>query len=236
MKYILLSLLPNCLLLANPAHAQLGLRAGGNVLGYPTKTAADGTRSSATNPLGYQAGVFYQVALTKHLSLVPEVQFSREHAHVSLERYSPELTWQGTYAILQTTHGDYQLHLSYVSMPVLLRYTLGPVYLEAGPQASVLVGGQGQGQVTYLIGGDAFSGHEIKQAATDRFHRVDAGACLGVGVALPAGLGLSIRAYQGVVNLDQDPTSQDHVIPYVSNKRYRQTLQASLTYQLIASR
>jgi hypothetical protein len=228
----LLFLLSSSLLFTQVAHAQLGVRGGGNLLGYPTQTATDNTRVSATNPLGYQVGVLYQLPLTKHFSLVPEVQFSREHIHVSLERYSPVLTWQGFYTSLQTTQGDYQLHLSYVNVPVLLRYTLGPVYLEAGPQVSTLVGGQGKGQVTYLIGGDGRYSREISQAATDRFRRFDVGASVGVGVTLPAGLGLSIRAYQGFIKLDKAYTDQDRFIPYVENDRYRQTLQASLTYQL----
>jgi hypothetical protein len=38
---------------------------------------------------------------------------------------------------------------------------------------------------------------------TDRFRRFDVGPCVGLGVNLPAGVGVSLRAYQGVVSLTQ---------------------------------
>lgn len=118
-------------------------------------------------------------------------------------------------------------------MPVLLRLAVGPVHLEAGPQASVLMGGRGQGESHYLVGGDASGSAIIDQAATERYRRFDAGACVGVGVSLPAGLGLSVRAYQGFVALErQSAAYKANPIPNPGGKQYRQTLQASITYQL----
>ena len=229
--------LGSSLLFTSLAHAQVGVRAGAHAVGIHTNTADDGTRTTAKSRVGYQLGVYDQQKLTRHFSLVPEVQFSREQTQVNLERYSSVQIWQGSSTTLktttlQTTQGEYQLNLSYVNVPVLLRFALGPIYLEAGPQASWLVGGQGKGQVIYLIGGDAYYYNEIKQAATDRFRRFDAGACVGIGVSMPAGLGLNVRAYQGFIALDKDNPYSDLNIPYFGSKTYRQTLQASLTYQL----
>nr|GFD09239.1 hypothetical protein [Tanacetum cinerariifolium] len=68
--------------------------------------------------------------------------------------------------------------------------------------------------------------------ATERYQRLDAGACVGVGVQLPAGIGLSVRAYQGLVSMDRPASYLGETIPGSSSKAYRQTVQGSLTYQL----
>jgi hypothetical protein len=227
MKHFLL-LLSSGLLLTGSASAQIGLRVGGNLLGFSNSGRLDGTTSVNTSTrLGYQVGVYYQAALSKRFSVVPEIQFSREQQRVT-ETSSPFLADA-------SFNSDYRLNLSYLDVPVLLRASLGPVYLEAGPQLSVLVGGRGTGESTYYSWGAGTVHRNIDQAATDRYHRVDAGFCLGVGVKLPAGFGLNVRAYQGLKQFDTD-YSNDSVtpIPYWSSKEYRQTLQASLTYQLAA--
>lgn len=55
--------------------------------------------------------------------------------------------------------------------------------------------------------------------------RFDAGACVGIGAKLPAGLGISVRAYRGLTTLN-------HARSVFDGEHQRQTLQASLTYQL----
>lgn len=202
------------LLLASPARAQLGLRAGGNLLRIASDSLA--TRSR----VGYQVGLFYQVPLAERWSLVPEVQLSRERVQVRT----------GEAASVQIA---YQLGFYYLNLPVLARLALGQAYLEAGPQLSWLVGGRGEGDLTY--GGTVVG--RIDQAATARYRRFDAGPCVGVGVKLPANFGLSVRAYQGLGCMLR-PDGYDYsteAMPYAGRSRqHRQTVQASLTYQLAA--
>jgi hypothetical protein len=210
------------MLLTSSAYAQLGLRAGGNVTGLVTRHQGGGSSTDANSHVGYQVGLYYQLALTKHLSLVPEVQFSRESQQVH--------AMNSDYADAGFS-SEYELRRSYLSVPVLLRAALGPVYLEAGPQASFLVGGHGDG--TTLTAGFNPSSYPVDQAATDRYRRIDAGFAVGVGVKLPASLGLSLRAYQGLVTMDRPHTVyRPAAMPYAAGYNYRQTLQASLTYQL----
>lgn len=220
-----LFLLSSSLLLTGLAHAQVGVRVGANLLRFNTNSVdGDGARTATSGKLGYQVGAYYQQPLTKHLSLVPEVQYSREQTQVNFEAYRNAENY---------TRGSYDVRLNYVHVPVLLRYTMGRVHFEAGPQASLLVGGRGTGQSNTLIGGDGRVDRAIDQAATDRFRRFSLGASVGVGVALPAGLGLDVRAYQGITYMNQsiDP-ERSGAIPYWGGNLRRQTLQASLTYQL----
>lgn len=223
------ALLSTGLLLAGTAHAQAGLRAGG---GWMTQSTAPGERllgagSVATrSQLGYHVGGYYALPLSKRFSLVPEVQFSRERQRVETKSGSP---------VSDTYRSDYHLTLSYINLPVLARLALGPVYLEAGPQLSLLVGGRGEGATVVTTRSTGAYSLAIDQAATDRYRRVDAGLCLGVGVKLPAGLGLNLRAYQGFVPFNRTyATYNTSDIPYTLNREYRQTLQAALSYQLPA--
>lgn len=209
--------------LAGLAQAQVGVRLGTNLLAFATEASA-GARPATSSQLGYQVGVYYQQPLTNHFSLVPEIQFSREQTQVDFEEYRNAQNY---------ARGTYHLNLSYVNVPVLLRFSLGRVHFEAGPEASLLVGGRGTGQTNALIGGDGTVARKIDQSAVYRFRRVNLGACVGIGVLLPAGLGLDVRAYQGLVSVNQATQSQaQDYIPYWGGDMYRQTLQASLTYQL----
>jgi len=213
------------LLLASSAHAQLGVRVGGSAAVF-TK----GERLSDENPAirrraGYQIGLYYQVPLTAHLALVPEVQFSSERFHVNYVALGPI----GTVYYEGPPRSEYAQSLSYLNLPILLRASLGPVYLEAGPQISLLVGGRAKDD--HIENGIVYNYASVNAAATDQYRRFDAGPCVGVGVKLPAGLGVGLRAYWGLTKLTPDANYSAHSQTY-SGFQHRQSLQASVTYQL----
>lgn len=224
MKCVLL-LIGSSLLLVNTVYAQVGLRAGANLAHLLTTTPSYYLEADSRANVGYQVGIYYQVRLGKRLALLPEVQFSRERTHLT--------TRDNNFTIPEYFgRTDSHLSLSYLTMPVLLRATLGPVYVEVGPQASVLVGGRESGTATISVFDAPFRSTAITRSATDNLQRFDVGPCAGIGVKLPAGLGLSVRAYQGLVSLARQDDPQQ-AYPYNSRLR-RQSLQASLTYQLAA--
>ena len=208
-----LFILGSGLLVASTAHAQVGLRAGASLAGYRANTN-NYFQNTTTSHLGYQIGVFYQVPLGKRLSLVPEVQYSDER--LTLTRTND--SWEGGY------YSSLRTRLAYLNVPVLLRATFGPVYVEAGAQASALLGGRETG--TFQTGGIVFTPPiSVDREVASRYRRWDVGPSVGVGVKLPVGLGLSVRAYQGLASLAHDSEAN-------TGHLYRQTLQASLTYQL----
>lgn len=216
MKHFFL-VLGTSLLVASAAHAQLGVRLGGSIAQLHT-TEGQVVHSSSSSQPGYQVGITYQLPLTARLSLVPEVQYSNERMKLAQASYA-------TFDIGFTA--DTRLSLHYLNLPVLVRATFGPLYVEAGPQASLLLGGRQTGsQIISSWGmGPASQEYAIDQPATQGNRRVDAGPCLGVGLTLPAGLGINVRAYQGLVTLNNERSAYD-------GKFKRQSLQASLTYQL----
>jgi hypothetical protein len=220
-----LLLLGSSFLLSSSAYAQAGLRVGGtwmDLAKYVFDSRVGEASVKTASQFGYHVGVYYQVPLSKRFSLVPEVQFSHERQRVNVNSsVNPNIG----------SVSDYNLRASYLNVPVLARLALGPVYLEAGPQASLLLGGRGEG-VTLRYDQTGSSTATINQAATARYQRFDAGICVGVGAALPAGLGISLRAYQGLRNVNPGYTYDPTSIPYGASSEHRQLLQASLTYQV----
>ncbi len=156
------------------------------------------------------------------MSLVPEVQFSREQQAVTLT----DMDAGG-----RVLTSEYHLRLDYFNVPLLLRVTLGPVQLEAGPQGSVLLGGRGEGATTGPGGATSSYRLPIDQPATSRYHRFDFGLSLGVGAKLPSGLGVSVRAYQGITQVNAGEYAA-FPIPYPGSDKFRRTWQAFLIYQL----
>jgi hypothetical protein len=223
-----LFLLGGGLLLSPIAHAQFGLRVGGTLTHLTTKNpdfSISQTTATTDSKLGYQAGAYYQMKLNERFSVVPEVQFSREMADLHAFRSDAD---DGGY------RGDYRLRLNYVNLPLLARVKFGPAYLEVGPQVSLLVGGSEKGTDTF--GG--FSGRipqNVDRDIMSHYRRFDVGPCVGVGVDLPAGFGLSVRGFQGLVSSTRSPAVDIHSFyPYYQGRALHQTLQASLTYQLAA--
>lgn len=210
-----LLLLGGGLFLAGTAQAQVGLRVGGSLSRLRTTTGTN-LYSSSSAQLGYQVGVTYQVPLTTWLALVPEVQYSYERATLS----------QASFAIADVSfEAESRLRLHYLNVPMLVRASLGPLYVEAGPQASLLLGGRQTGTITTANWGMAATTRPLDQDVTDSNRRLDVGPCIGIGAKLPAGLGLNVRAYQGLLTLNDARSIFD-------GKHQRQTLQAALTYQL----
>jgi hypothetical protein len=203
------------LLLSGAAHAQLGVRVGGSISKLRTTSGTNLYNSSASR-LGYQVGLTYQVPLLPHLSLVPELQYSQEHATLA----------EASYNIADIFFSaESRLSLHYLNVPVLLRAKLGPAYVEAGPQSSVLLGGRQTGTITTGGWGANTTTRELDRAVTEGNQRFDVGPCVGIGAQLPAGLGLNVRAYWGLTTLNKERVLFD-------GDHKRQSLQASLTYQL----
>ena len=227
MKYRL-SFVASSLLLAGTAHAQAGLRAGGTLTHLRTRSEVSTPyyiEGSNSAKLGYQLGVYYQIPLGTRFSLVPEVQFSRERVHVTAR--------DNNFAVPEYFgYTDTRLSMSYLSVPVLLRASFGPVYVEAGPQASLLLAGREEGTYATRLFDRPMSSTSLDRSLPDDLRRFDMGPCVGVGIKLPAGLGVSVRAYQGLVSLTPGQ-EQGRPYPYQGSLR-RQNLQAALTYQLAA--
>lgn len=113
---------------AASAQFRIGAKAGANIVKVDGKSFKDEFR------YGYQVGGFAEIGLTNNgkLSLQPEVVFNQ---------YSTTLdsNYKSIYENIISSDQS-RVRLNYLSIPIVLNYKLlGPLYLQAGPQFSVLV-------------------------------------------------------------------------------------------------
>jgi hypothetical protein len=129
MKKIILSL-TFLLTLAAVSNAQgfrLGAKAGANL------TKISGQSFNEEFDLGYHLGGFAEIDFSKKLGIQPEVLFNQ----VNAKRSSG---FNSIYTNLSNPNAAADIKLSYLSIPVLLRYNVGKlITLNAGPQFGILI-------------------------------------------------------------------------------------------------
>ena len=179
------------------AHAQFGVKGGLNV--------AELTGRDVETPsykAFYHVGIFYEANLFGPLSLQPEVQYSVTGGN------------------LKSAFTNYDSELHYFTVPVLAKLTLGPVFVEGGPQFGVLLSANQSGklQVGLAPDGTPAYGNESRPA-TGSFKRGDFSLVGGVGLKLAGIFSLGGRLVAGLNDINDarnlsginDPRLQNRV-------------------------
>ncbi len=137
------------LALAPKAHAQFGIKGGLNF------AELKGHTDSTSYKTYYHVGVFYQAHIIGPLSIQPEIQYSLQG-----EKF-------------KNLYSDYDTKLHYFTVPVLAKVTLGPVFVEAGPQFGFLVSASKNGNVQVASNNGS---------TTDQYKRTDYSLAAGAGL------------------------------------------------------
>lgn len=158
------------------AQAQLGVKGGLNVAEL---TGREGESSSYK--AFYHVGVFYQANLVGPLSIQPEVQYSVAGGN------------------LKSAFSNYDNKLHYLTVPVLAKVTLGPVFVEAGPQFGVLLSANQSGRLQVGLAEDGTPAYgNVSRPATGSFKRSDFSVVGGVGLKLASNFSLGGRLVAGL--------------------------------------
>ena len=195
----LLSLLVAGLLLApTQAHAQFGVKGGVNFAEIQGRQGED-----ASYKTYYHVGVLYQINLIGPLSIQPEVQYSLQG---------------GT---LKGAVTDYDTKLHYFTLPVLAKVTLGPVFVEAGPQFGVLVNAtqNGKVQVNSTTGSAAYVTGD--RDASGDFKSTDFSLCAGAGLKLGSSLSVGGRFIAGLNDINDVKTLTGINDPRLQNRVFQ---------------
>ena len=173
MKKIALVLVAG-LSLATAAKAQIrfGVKAGAN---FATITSADGAKTL----VGLNGGALVNIPLTDQLSLQPEAIYSGQGAKAD---------------------GDFSLHLNYINVPVLLKYSLPVgVFFETGPQLGLLISAKEKS------GG---ASEDVKSF----YKSTDVAWAFGAGYLIPdVNLGFDVRYNLGLTKLADGSDSKNGV-------------------------
>lgn len=188
MKHLLFFLLA-LLLTATTAHAQFGVKAGINA------AVLDGHDLGSTSTkykTYYHAGIFYNATLIGPVSIQPELLYSLQGSS------------------FKDALGNYNTKLHYLNLPILAKVTIGPVFVEAGPQFGVLLTKEQDGEVSLSASGNG---------PYSSYKRGDLSLCAGGGlklgnVLLGARFNAGVNDINDVKNLSgtNDPRLRNRVI------------------------
>ena len=188
------------LLLAGRAHAQFGVKAGLSEAVLSGRVGED-----ASYKTYFHAGIFYQAHLIGPLSIQPEALYSL----------------QGSQLKGATTTTDYITRLNYVAVPILVKATFGPLYVEAGPQFGLLVGANEQGTVQARGASGQVQFRVVDHSATDNYKRGDFALCGGVGLKLGPLVRVGGRFIAGLNDINKLQSLQGVNDPSLHNRVFQ---------------
>jgi hypothetical protein len=193
-------LLGICLLslfFARLAHAQFGVKGGLNVAELTGRGGEE-----ASYKAFYHVGIFYQANVLGPLAIQPEIQYSLQG---------------GT---LKSAYTNYDTQLHYLTVPILAKLTVGPVFVEAGPQLGVLLNADQSGNMQLSLAPDGTPAYgNVSRPATGSFKRGDFSVVGGAGLKLATGFSLGARLVAGLNDINDaknlsginDPRLQNRV-------------------------
>ena len=189
------------LISAAPARAQLGVKGGANVAVLSGRVGQD-----ASYQTGYHVGAFYEFRLNGPLSIQPEALYSVQGGKLS-----------GAFE-------DYKTRLHYFAVPVLARLTLGPVFVEAGPQFGILVSANQDGkvQIGQASGSNPPPTGPAGPDAASQYKSTDFALAAGLGANLGQHFRLGSRFVTSLTDINQaqyvtginDPRLQNRVFQF----------------------
>ncbi|UOQ99617.1 PorT family protein [Hymenobacter sp. 5317J-9] len=181
------------------AHAQFGVKGGLNVAEL---TGRDG--EDASYKAFYHVGIFYQAHLLGPLSIQPEVQYSLQGGN------------------LKSAFTNYDSQLHYLTVPILAKLTVGPVFIEGGPQFGVLLGADQSGNMQVGLAPDGTPAYgNVSRPATGSFKRGDFSLAGGAGLKLSAGFSLGARLVAGLNDINDVQNLSGINDPRLQNRVYQ---------------
>jgi hypothetical protein len=190
--------------LAPKAHAQFGIKAGVNEAVLQGRVGED-----ATYKTYFHAGVFYEAKLIGPLSIQPELLYSLQGSQL-----------KGS-AILNGKTTDYTTQLNYVQVPILLKATFGPVFVEAGPQFGYLVAANEQGTVQVRTASGNVAFRDVDQSSTDNYKRSEIAVCAGLGLKLGSLIRVGGRFVAGLNDINNLQYLQGVNDPQLRNRVFQ---------------
>lgn len=160
--------------------------------------------SANNQKIGFNAGVFVNIPLSKQFSLQPEVLYNQLGARNVLSS-PPDVTTGNTTV---KTQRDFKTTLNYISVPVMVQFKpVDNFYIEAGPEFSYFVDGKNKGEttVTSTTGGIATTQRtSVSETINkDDINRFNFGLGLGLGYYFTRNLGINARYVNSLTKIDK---------------------------------
>jgi hypothetical protein len=124
---------------------------------------------------------------------------------------------------------EFDTKLHYLTLPVLVKATIGPVFVEGGPQFSYLVSSQDEGRTQVdLTSSGPREYLDFNRNNSGDYKKGDLGVALGAGINLPLGLAVGARFTTSLNNIGDYRNISGVNDPELKNRVF----QAYVSFQL----
>ena len=173
--FVFLSVMAIAATSANAQNANFGLKAGmtASNMKFTGGDNLGGFSVNASTKIGFYAGVISELNVAEDFAIQPELYYSLLGAKAKGDIASGKLD------------------LSYVSLPVLAKYTHDGFSAFAGPQ------------IGYLISSKTKANGQTEDIK-DEMNSIDFSGVIGLGYTLPNGFGLDARYQAGIANIAKE--------------------------------
>lgn len=187
------------------AQATFGVRGGANISNLSGDLRDE---DQFENKVDFHAGVILNFPVVENFfSIQPELLYSKKGFKNSDEEFT---------VLGQTYRREGKVNYNYLDLPVLAHIKAGPLYFEAGPQASYLLSVNNE---TKEYVNDNLQSSTRDEKSKDGLDEFELGYAAGIGFASKNGISLGVR-YNGSfsdfvdedVNFDGDLTNARHSV------------------------
>ena len=199
----------------NAQNLRFGVKASGtmNNMFLDSDTIKDIKRSPV---FGFNVGVMGEFFLNENMSVGAELLFAQQGYKRSLEKGDENNGYKS-----ETTY-----RTNHINLPILFRYYIGGLAIEAGPQVSFCFGGKVKGhseetilghtatQDTTISLGDVEADYQKGMSDFKLWNRINIGGTIGLSYNMPSGLFFGARYTYDFTNAFNDMKMGSDLKPY----------------------
>ncbi len=178
---------------------KFGIKAGGNSAQFSQQSFGLNSQK-----LGFHAGAFVNIPISKQFSLQPEVLYNQMGARDVA--YSTEETVGATTV---KTKGQDKITMNYISVPLMVQMRpTEKFYVEAGPEFSYFINGKNKGEATIstTTGGATTTQTQShsEDLNKDNINKFNFGLGLGLGYDITSNIGINARYVNSLTKIDKN--------------------------------
>jgi opacity protein-like surface antigen len=175
---------------------RFGIKGGANAAAFDSQQL-----SVKNQKIGFNAGAFVNIPLSKKLAIQPEVLYNQLGARSAVS-ISEVTTGSTTVKMVN----DEKVYLNYISVPLMLQMkATDNFYIEAGPEFSYLLDGKDKGESTITTTtGDATTTQTTSYSQSvnkDDIKKFNIGLGLGLGYYFTKNLGINARYVNSLTHI-----------------------------------
>lgn len=192
---------------AAQAQSGIGIRGGAN---FSNLSGDLRDEDRFENKLGFHAGLTFGIPVIENFFYIqPELLYSQKGFKNNEDEFQSD-------ALNIDIRREGKVNYNYLDLPVLAKIKAGPIYFEAGPQASYLLSANNTTKTYY---NDELQSSSVDEKSLDGLRRFEIGYAAGVGFATNSGISLGVR-YNGSLTDFVNENPEDYFEGDLTNARH----------------